>query len=338
MLLLGSGDITELLQLFPDILVFKTFYEPSKLLTFKIIASLDAVYVSRLWHNNISMMTGLHILILLGGVWSISQYFFRYRVTRHPFYLSIIPTNICFWLFVAVPLLTVLFIPTVSSTIIALQTWVISAGFLMVIPPMVEQLSGRRCYPHIWTFVGGVSILLHFVGFLLPQFAEITILIFTCFYFMFFVFMGYIRLTSPMSSHLESIYLSRFFLATIGFLPGIFLDITGLSQSLFHGIYVTPWFYLSMIVIGFSLPEPAVSSHSSTSLDALFSHYQLTKREKEIAYLLMAGKSNQAIADELVISLSTAKRHVHHIFQKCNVEGRFEFTQTIQSQHPPKPS
>ena len=39
----------------------------------------------------------------------------------------------------------------------------------------------------------------------------------------------------------------------------------------------------------------------------------LSRREMEVLRLLAAGRSNQQIADELVVSLNTVKRHVTHI-------------------------
>jgi LuxR family maltose regulon positive regulatory protein len=38
--------------------------------------------------------------------------------------------------------------------------------------------------------------------------------------------------------------------------------------------------------------------------------------------LIVAGKSNQEIAEELVISAGTAKWHVHNILQKLGVSNR----------------
>jgi ATP/maltotriose-dependent transcriptional regulator MalT len=49
---------------------------------------------------------------------------------------------------------------------------------------------------------------------------------------------------------------------------------------------------------------------------------QLSARELEVLALLATGKSNQAIADELVITLDTVKRHVTHILDKLGVPNR----------------
>ena len=45
----------------------------------------------------------------------------------------------------------------------------------------------------------------------------------------------------------------------------------------------------------------------------------LCERELEVLRLLVAGLSNSAIAQELVISLGTVKRHVYNIYGKLSV-------------------
>ena len=48
----------------------------------------------------------------------------------------------------------------------------------------------------------------------------------------------------------------------------------------------------------------------------------LTKRQIEILHLLVAGKSNKAIANTLFISVGTVKTHIHQIYQKLGVKSR----------------
>ncbi|HEU0074021.1 MAG TPA: LuxR C-terminal-related transcriptional regulator [Dehalococcoidia bacterium] len=50
----------------------------------------------------------------------------------------------------------------------------------------------------------------------------------------------------------------------------------------------------------------------------------LSQRELEVLRLLAAGRSNQQIADELVISLNTVRRHVSNVFDKTGVANRTE--------------
>jgi LuxR family maltose regulon positive regulatory protein len=40
--------------------------------------------------------------------------------------------------------------------------------------------------------------------------------------------------------------------------------------------------------------------------------------------LIAAGLSNRQIAEQLVVSLGTAKSHIHHIFVKLDVSSRTE--------------
>jgi LuxR family maltose regulon positive regulatory protein len=50
----------------------------------------------------------------------------------------------------------------------------------------------------------------------------------------------------------------------------------------------------------------------------------LSKREREVLQLLAQGLSNQQIAQELVITLDTVKRHIRHIFSKFGVHNRLQ--------------
>ncbi len=51
---------------------------------------------------------------------------------------------------------------------------------------------------------------------------------------------------------------------------------------------------------------------------------QLTSRELEVLQMLAAGKSNQAIASQLVVTLDTVKKHVSHILGKLGAGNRTE--------------
>lgn len=50
----------------------------------------------------------------------------------------------------------------------------------------------------------------------------------------------------------------------------------------------------------------------------------LTDREKEVLSLLVAGKSNQNIADELYISSNTVRTHIQNILSKLSVHSKLE--------------
>lgn len=52
--------------------------------------------------------------------------------------------------------------------------------------------------------------------------------------------------------------------------------------------------------------------------------YDLTSRERDVLQLMVAGKSNVQIAEELVICVPTVKSHVGHILSKLGVKTRAE--------------
>jgi ATP/maltotriose-dependent transcriptional regulator MalT len=50
----------------------------------------------------------------------------------------------------------------------------------------------------------------------------------------------------------------------------------------------------------------------------------LSARELEVLALLATGKSNRAIAEKLVVTLDTVKRHVTNLFNKLGVASRIQ--------------
>ena len=48
----------------------------------------------------------------------------------------------------------------------------------------------------------------------------------------------------------------------------------------------------------------------------------LTPREREVAALIADGRSNQQIAEALILSVRTVERHIENIYAKLGVSGR----------------
>lgn len=63
--------------------------------------------------------------------------------------------------------------------------------------------------------------------------------------------------------------------------------------------------------------------------DNFISEEHLSDRERDVARKVYEGLSNEEIANDLCISLSTVKKHVYHIFEKCSVESRTQFREKV---------
>ena len=68
--------------------------------------------------------------------------------------------------------------------------------------------------------------------------------------------------------------------------------------------------------------EPALSSARQASAVSSVPGVSLTRREQEVLRLLAAGASNQDIAQTLVISLDTVKKHVSNLLGKLGASSR----------------
>lgn len=68
-------------------------------------------------------------------------------------------------------------------------------------------------------------------------------------------------------------------------------------------------------------------------LDAFASAHRLSPREREILGLISKGRDVPYIEQELVLSKSTVKTHIRHIYEKCEVSSRQALIDLLQS-HP----
>ena len=84
-----------------------------------------------------------------------------------------------------------------------------------------------------------------------------------------------------------------------------------------------PFGYLARLQRAFAAGPPAPGSGRDTAaVPGLID--PLTSRELEVLRMLAAGRSNQAIAGELVVTLDTVKKHVGHVLGKLGAANRTE--------------
>jgi LuxR family transcriptional regulator, maltose regulon positive regulatory protein len=84
-----------------------------------------------------------------------------------------------------------------------------------------------------------------------------------------------------------------------------------------------PLGYLARLRRAFSVGQPAADSGRDTAAVPGIVD-PLTSRELEVLRMLAAGRSNQAIAGELVVTLDTVKKHVGHVLGKLGASNRTE--------------
>lgn len=72
--------------------------------------------------------------------------------------------------------------------------------------------------------------------------------------------------------------------------------------------------------------EPRVPGQKDATADdimmEIFKARHISNREQEVIHLLIRGKSNREIADQLYISFYTAKNHIRNIYKKLGVNNR----------------
>ncbi|MDO4485793.1 MAG: helix-turn-helix transcriptional regulator [Bacillota bacterium] len=76
-----------------------------------------------------------------------------------------------------------------------------------------------------------------------------------------------------------------------------------------------------------------ISEKEEHKLQAIEGKLNLTHAERRVAELLYQGLTYQAIADELVISYHTVKKHVQNIYNKCGVNSRYQLHTLLDGQN-----
>jgi DNA-binding CsgD family transcriptional regulator len=94
------------------------------------------------------------------------------------------------------------------------------------------------------------------------------------------------------------------------------------SVILFHVLYKTEPSYFEKGQTVTKIPDKEIYMKFAEK-------NRLSKREREIGWLLLNGESNQQLAETLFISITTVKKHLTHIYEKTGVSCRKEFKEVI---------
>jgi len=85
---------------------------------------------------------------------------------------------------------------------------------------------------------------------------------------------------------------------------------------------IPPRYLAALLSASRPAPSRPPSGGAATARPGLVE--RLTDRELDVLRLLAAGKSNQRIARELVVTLDTVKKHVSHLLGKLGAANRTE--------------
>lgn len=131
----------------------------------------------------------------------------------------------------------------------------------------------------------------------------------------------------------------RMGLFTLAVLPILlYLDFGGREFAGLRGVTVLPaifvlWSLLLLKLRVGTILAPASSPAMGCDADALerfAERYQISPRESEVLERLALGQTYDKIADELCISLSTAKTHIGRIYRKTGVSNKVELVYLMQ--------
>jgi LuxR family maltose regulon positive regulatory protein len=125
--------------------------------------------------------------------------------------------------------------------------------------------------------------------------------------------------------------------ARSGGLVRIFLAEGGALESLLRQVMPTlhePALrsYAQSLLRAFAMPAgpPGAPGAASTGEELL---QPLSIQDQRVLRLLAAGRSNQEIAQELVVSINTVKDHVKHLYRKLGVSNRLQASEAARRLH-----
>lgn len=113
-------------------------------------------------------------------------------------------------------------------------------------------------------------------------------------------------------------------------------DIAGRATVLFMALLLVVasiWILedRNMSLLVSSGSEGGPLSLASQSLETFCESMGLTARERDVFNLYIVGRSAPYIAEKLVISESTVKSHLQHIYTKCDVHSRQELISLVET-------
>jgi len=86
-------------------------------------------------------------------------------------------------------------------------------------------------------------------------------------------------------------------------------------------IHLPPLYYLRNLLANHF--QKGVVKQANLKINEFLSRHNISAREKEIVLLILDGKSNREIEEELYISIRTVKTHIYNIYKKLGISSRW---------------
>jgi DNA-binding CsgD family transcriptional regulator len=151
-----------------------------------------------------------------------------------------------------------------------------------------------------------------------------------------YAFLGALKSTDKLKRNLTLILCIYYFAGFVFY--SVLLQYIPVSENLLF--YLNPLIYLSINIpplffLGkytkMIFKDRLLAQEDKLNFVGIFHKYGLSKREQEIFILMLEGKSNKEIGDDLFISVKTVKNHIYNIFQKLGVNSRLKLYIFIQN-------
>lgn len=235
----------------------------------------------------------------------------------------------------------------------------LSAGFIIYFLPLLshefikkEWTSRKKTFFEVAAFIPVCSLIAYY----LMTYKKVIVILSSGLLFstiLYCLVFLYLNLKNIKSDFIKNI-LRVFLITTVLLFPYMYLDtrieqISVLSRLFPYGLLSVSIFYMiwSILSLYFGIryfkynleksygdkDEQELIEISDTK-EQFFEKFNITNREKEIILLLMKGYSYNQLAEELVISLTTVKTHVHNIYRKVEVKNKIELFNLINKEQP----
>jgi DNA-binding CsgD family transcriptional regulator len=102
----------------------------------------------------------------------------------------------------------------------------------------------------------------------------------------------------------------------------------GIIAGTFLLVSLFPFFWLKLFFFLYH-GNAVTGANGQERMDGICDKYGISRREREIAELILLGKSNREIESALYISLNTVKNHVYNLYQKLGVKSRAQMVKFV---------